>query len=168
RGDLEDAERLLRRSLQLRPNWADAQINLANVALAQRRFEEATTLFSSALQAEPGYVHVYESFARAASRAGRLDEAAAALRRLRAFTPKTLFHGTCLPPASRILIVRGRRWPTSANCSITTPRISTSPLLVCNIGLPSYPPNPSRNRWPRLQTSRSPILFAKRVYADNC
>jgi len=84
---VEDAERLLRRSLQLRPNWADAQINLANVALAQRRFEEAATLFASALQAEPGYVHVYESFARAASRAGRLDEAAAAFRRLLSFDP---------------------------------------------------------------------------------
>jgi predicted TPR repeat methyltransferase len=87
RGDLDEAERLLYRSLALRPNWPDAQLNLANVALARRRFGEATTLFGRALRADPRYVHAYEGFARAASRAGRLDEAAVAFRRLLDFDP---------------------------------------------------------------------------------
>jgi predicted TPR repeat methyltransferase len=90
RGDLEGAERLLYRALELRPNWPDAQINLANVALARRRFEEATTLFARALTAEPNYVHAYESFARAACRAGRTAEAAVAFRQLLAVDPENV------------------------------------------------------------------------------
>jgi predicted TPR repeat methyltransferase len=88
RGDLDEAERLLYRSLALRPDWPDAQLNLANVALARRRFEEATTLFARALKAAPNYVYAYEDFARAAGRAGRLDEAAAAFRWLLAYEPE--------------------------------------------------------------------------------
>jgi len=37
----------------LRPNWAEAQLNLANVASAKGRFDEATTLFSRALRILP-------------------------------------------------------------------------------------------------------------------
>jgi predicted TPR repeat methyltransferase len=87
RGDLDEAERLLRRSLALRPDWSDAQLNLANVAMARRCFEEATMLFSHALKTKPEYLLAYEGFARAAARAGKLDEAAAAFRGLLALDP---------------------------------------------------------------------------------
>jgi predicted TPR repeat methyltransferase len=40
------------------------------------------------LTAEPGYVHAYEGFARAACRAGKLEEAATLFRRLLAFDPE--------------------------------------------------------------------------------
>jgi tetratricopeptide (TPR) repeat protein len=85
-GDLEGGAAALPVA-ELRPNWPDAQINLANVAFAHRRFDEATALFASALGAEPSYVHAYEAFARAACRAGKPAEAAAAFRRLLAFDP---------------------------------------------------------------------------------
>jgi tetratricopeptide (TPR) repeat protein len=87
RGDLDKSDRLLCRSLALRPDWPDAQLNLANVALARRRFGEATTLFACAPEAEPLLRSHLRELRAAAGRAGRLDEAAAAFRRLLAVDP---------------------------------------------------------------------------------
>lgn len=89
-GRLEQAERLLRRVLELQPDSAQAH-NALGYALADRgvRLQEARQLIARALELSPGDPFITDSLGWVEFRLGRIDEALNALRRAWAARPDT-------------------------------------------------------------------------------
>jgi tetratricopeptide (TPR) repeat protein len=78
---LEEATAAFERVLQLDSRDAGAKIQLGQVHLQQRRYEDALRLFQEALTAEPYNVTAAYSVAIALARAGRADEGRQAMQR---------------------------------------------------------------------------------------
>ncbi len=80
-GESERAERLLRRSLEIRPNQADARVNLAGELLARGETGEAEAMLEVSLAVFPDDAAALDLLGSARFAAGRLDAAEAAYRR---------------------------------------------------------------------------------------
>jgi Tfp pilus assembly protein PilF len=78
---VEEAAAAFGRVLQLDPRDAGAKIQLGQVQLQQRRYEDALRLFQDALAAEPYNVTAAYSVAIALARAGRAEEGRPAMQR---------------------------------------------------------------------------------------
>ena len=86
-GDLAEAERLLRRSLELQDDAA-AHANLGNLLARQRRTAEALPQFEAAAKLDPGDASARHNFGAALLAAGRLAEAESAFRAALAIDPR--------------------------------------------------------------------------------
>ena len=80
-GESERAERLLRRSLEIRPNQADARVNLAGRLLARGETGEAAAMLEASLAVFPDDAAALDLLGSARFAAGDLDAAEAAYRR---------------------------------------------------------------------------------------
>ncbi|HEV3486452.1 MAG TPA: FG-GAP-like repeat-containing protein, partial [Vicinamibacterales bacterium] len=78
---LEDAAASFKRVAEIDPHDAGARINLGQIHLQQRRYDEAVRLFREALAAEPYNVTAAYSIALALIRAGQTDEGREAMQR---------------------------------------------------------------------------------------
>ncbi len=74
-GRLEEAERHLRRTLEIRPTLAKGHSNLAAVLKQQGRLEEAVAAYERALEVEPGYAVAHYNLGILFKDQGRLAEA---------------------------------------------------------------------------------------------
>ncbi len=81
RGESGRAERLLRRSLEIRPNQADARVNLAGRLLARGETGEAAAMLEASLAVFPDDAAAWDLLGSARFAAGDLDAAEAAYRR---------------------------------------------------------------------------------------
>ena len=75
--DLQSAAQCYAKALDVDPNFAEAQANLANILVASNRNEEAVVLYRRALQNKPELRGIYRGLGRALENLGRLDEAIA-------------------------------------------------------------------------------------------
>ena len=88
RGERARAERMLRRSLAIRPNQADARVNLARELLAQERAGEAVELLEASLAVFPDDAAALDLLGSARFAAGDLQAAEADYRRGAALAPE--------------------------------------------------------------------------------
>lgn len=78
-GDLTEAERLIRRSLELDPKKVESRAILADILRRQRRFDEAVAEFSSLRAEQPDDWNITRRLTDTLLEAGRFDEAAGTL-----------------------------------------------------------------------------------------
>lgn len=86
-GRLDEAERVYRHVLMLKPDFADAHGNLGVVLKAQGRLEAAAASYRRALALRPAYFQAHGNLANVLREQGKLNEAAAACRRAIAIKP---------------------------------------------------------------------------------
>jgi tetratricopeptide (TPR) repeat protein len=79
-GQFDQAKILLQQALQLEPNNADAQINLANVFVRLEKYDEAIVQYQLALQSQPDHFGAHYILGIALHDKGRLIEAEAHYR----------------------------------------------------------------------------------------
>lgn len=88
-GRLAEAELLLRRVMELKPDFAAARNSLATVIVLQdpARIPDAEALYREAIALDPAYVLPYNNLGNILQSAGRLAEAEASLRRALELNP---------------------------------------------------------------------------------
>ena len=74
-GDLSGARRAYERALALRPDFAEAGINLGALYVGEGRLEEAAAAFQKALKADPDRVEAMNNLGLIYREWGRLEEA---------------------------------------------------------------------------------------------
>jgi tetratricopeptide (TPR) repeat protein len=79
-GRLDDAERVLRMSVEIRPDYPTALYNLGFVLLRQRRFNEAAFALSESVRLRPDVNETWATLGKALHHLGRHTEAVAAFR----------------------------------------------------------------------------------------
>ncbi|MEJ2188311.1 MAG: tetratricopeptide repeat protein, partial [Acidobacteriota bacterium] len=72
RGDLEEAERLYQRLIEIRPNWVISYNQLGYIAMMQGRFAEAEESLEKAIEIKPDFWHSYDHLALAKACSGDL------------------------------------------------------------------------------------------------
>ena len=82
-----EAAAACRRALALRPDRAEAHVNLGNILQAQRQFDESIACYRRALSLKPGDVEAFSNLGNALRSSGRLDEAIAAFQTCVALQP---------------------------------------------------------------------------------
>lgn len=78
-GRSEQAERLLARQLEQRPDWHQARLHQAQLMLQQQRSEEAIELLQAGLQLDPAALELRSLLARSLQGSGRIETAIATL-----------------------------------------------------------------------------------------
>lgn len=86
-GHFRGAEDCLRRALALKPNLAEAQLNLAAVLEDQGRLEEAAEGLEQLLRVRPDYVQALNNLSSVLKKLGRLKEARRCLEKALALKP---------------------------------------------------------------------------------
>ena len=81
KGSVGEAINHLKKALEIKPDYADAHINLANILLQQGKLNEAITHFQWVLQIIPDYPEVHNNLGSALLQKGRVDEAMAHCRK---------------------------------------------------------------------------------------
>ncbi len=110
-GAIEHAETALRLSPRDRTGTPMSLIGEAR--FFKREFDEAASRLLLCVQASPGYPHPYRVLAACYAHMGRLDDAHAAIARLRAITPQIVpSAGQLRRPADRELFLSGLRLAT--------------------------------------------------------
>jgi len=114
-GDLTNAEANLRRALVLAPDFARAQQALAEVLRRQKRHDEALSLYTSALRANPNDLAAWYGLAASLAATRHPAESLWALQRMLAATPN---HDAPLLAEAQELVdaqlddgVRPKPWP---------------------------------------------------------
>ncbi|MBF0183981.1 MAG: tetratricopeptide repeat protein [Magnetococcales bacterium] len=79
-GDAEQAQRYWQQALVLRPDFAEAHNNLANLYLHQKRWEDAERSYRQALQARPDYVDALNNLGNLFKEQKKFAEAEACYR----------------------------------------------------------------------------------------
>jgi hypothetical protein len=74
-GDLEQAERNFRKSVQLNPAEPQANSNIGLIAMRKGDFAEAEKYYKAEIMVNPGYDHVYYNFGLLYYQKGQLDSA---------------------------------------------------------------------------------------------
>lgn len=82
RRKLDEAAPLLEGARALAPDNPDTAVNLGNLRRMQKREDEALELYRWALERQPAMLSAYQSMASSAYVLGKLNEAAAAFRRI--------------------------------------------------------------------------------------
>ena len=80
RGDFTQAETLLRRALELQPDYIDAHNNLGNLLQLTMRLSEAETCYRRVLELQPGYANAYYNLGNLLQQVNRLSEAESCYR----------------------------------------------------------------------------------------
>ena len=75
----------LRQALEIKPDFAEAHINLGNTLKDLGRLDEAETNFRRALQIKPDFAMAHSNLGFVLSEKGKLDEAIASYRRALSF-----------------------------------------------------------------------------------
>ncbi len=86
-GELPQGEDCCRRAVTLRPDYAHAHYNLANILAAQNRPAEALACYDRVLQLSPGHVQAHNNRGNSLASLGRTDEAIAAYKKSLAIQP---------------------------------------------------------------------------------
>ncbi len=81
RGDLEDAERLYQKLIEIRPNWVISYNQLGYIAMMQGRFAEAEEYFKSYKFVAPDQANPHDSLGELFITLGRYDEAEESLEK---------------------------------------------------------------------------------------
>jgi tetratricopeptide (TPR) repeat protein len=81
RGDLEEAERLYQRLIEIRPNWVISYNQLGYIAMMQGRFAEAEEYFKSYRFIAPDQANPHDSLGELFITLGRYDEAEESLEK---------------------------------------------------------------------------------------
>jgi tetratricopeptide (TPR) repeat protein len=79
-GHLDDAERLYRKALDLRPGYAESYYNLGLALTALARQDEAIACYEGAIHARPDYPEAHNNLGILLGARGRLNEAASCYR----------------------------------------------------------------------------------------
>jgi tetratricopeptide (TPR) repeat protein len=87
-GDNVRAEELIRRSLSIRDNFAEAWHSLGNVLRVQGKIEEALAPYSRAVEIKPAFFAAWTNFGSALEMAGQTDKALLAYRRALRINPQ--------------------------------------------------------------------------------
>jgi tetratricopeptide (TPR) repeat protein len=87
-GDNGRAEELIRRSLSIRDNYAEAWHSLGNVLRFQGKVAEALTPYSRAVEIKPDFFAAWANFASALEMAGQTDRAVQAYRKALRINPQ--------------------------------------------------------------------------------
>lgn len=102
---LEEAISLLRRSLDIRPRQAHAQLNLGKLHMMLGRSDDAIAAMRASIKANPEFLDAYFELARALQAIGRLDQAETTCRNLLRLKPD---NGAAKGILSDILIAQGK------------------------------------------------------------
>jgi tetratricopeptide (TPR) repeat protein len=89
RGDLTRADTMIRQALKLRPDFADAHLNLGNVLQAGGRPAEAAECYRRAIALSPGSAMAYSNLARVLNELGQCEEAIESSRKALQLDPAT-------------------------------------------------------------------------------
>jgi tetratricopeptide (TPR) repeat protein len=87
RGDLEAAEKALRKAVRLAPDSVDAHVDLATVLLRQKNYGAAAEYFQKVTELEPGYGPAYRSLGECRRLQGNRAAAIKAFRAALQYTP---------------------------------------------------------------------------------
>jgi tetratricopeptide (TPR) repeat protein len=93
KGDLIQAEKLYRKAIELKPDYAEAHNNLANVLVqgGSPRIAEAETFYRKAIEIQPDYVMAYNNLSAILVDGGRLKEAEEISRKNVEMSPRNVF-----------------------------------------------------------------------------
>ena len=80
-GRFANAEQAYRRIVELRPDLAEAYLNLGNALLDQGRLDEAAEQYEQALRRNAGLFQAHHNLAGVLERQGQLDRAVASYER---------------------------------------------------------------------------------------
>ena len=80
-GKLEEAERSLRKAIELKPNSAQAHSNLGNILRDLGKLEEAERSLRKAIALNPDYTDAYLNLGNILNDMGKLEEAELSLRK---------------------------------------------------------------------------------------
>ncbi len=97
-GRLDEAEELCLKILASHPDFAEARMSLARVAIAREEWEEAVRRLRAVLELEPGQYQALYELGVALTKLGRLEEAVEAFRKAVPRDPE--------PPTARINLAR--------------------------------------------------------------
>jgi predicted O-linked N-acetylglucosamine transferase (SPINDLY family) len=98
-GRLPEAVAAYRQALALKPDFAEAHINLGSILSDLGQLEEALAAFGAALALKPDFAEAIYNVGAVLTRMGRLEEAVAALRRVLQLRPGDAAAANCLGAA---------------------------------------------------------------------
>jgi protein O-GlcNAc transferase len=131
RGGADAAVRLISRALSLRPDVAEAHVNLANALMDQRRPDEAAASFARALALKPGDPLMHRNLAKARTAQGRLEDAAAHYAAAAAREPDNpVIHADL----ADVLVQLGRRAEARASFERALALMPDAAILHYNLG----------------------------------
>jgi tetratricopeptide (TPR) repeat protein len=93
KGSFADAEKALRRVLELDPSFVEARYVHALLLDQQKKYDEAQKILSEVVQSKPDFVEAWEALATAQQSAGNLSEAMQSYKKCAMLTTNTTMEG---------------------------------------------------------------------------